>query len=231
MLRIERRLLLLGENRPSTPEIVLGNARTFLRNLHALIRPRTALKRLFVQNETELLEILQQDSLIFVGAHQGLFELLPHYLRECGKEVEIPYRHQGLQILWNRWFRQKPGIHTLPHSQVPKALRRWAKNPSTLACLCDQGPGPLAPLLGDPCPLALSLPLHLRHHGWNVIFFRILETKGYYELQWQELDFGDSLHLGFAQFLEEGIRRAPEQWVWHYPLHFPLQPQYLRSQA
>lgn len=220
----------MGDQRPELEQIVLGNGKLIWHNLVALVRPKRALARLHVQNEADFILQLQQDKVILVGAHQGVFELLPVYIQSLGLKVQVPYIHRGLQIWWNRWLRKRSGAQTIAHPQIHLQLRSWISKGGRIATLCDQGPSQtLAPVLGDPCPLALQLPMHLRHHGWQVVFFRILEKHGVYHLEWQALDYQESLHLSFGEFLSQGIQKSPEQWVWHYPLHFPMQPQYLKA--
>lgn len=231
--RIETRLRLLDpDQRIQVADVLSGNWQMLKSNLRILLGGHKSLRQLHIENEYDFFDLCHQDKVIWIGAHQGCFEYLPQCMAAKNLAVDVPYINRGKgQKFWN-WLRCRKSkfIHPVPPVQLRRQMRKWINEGGRITTLCDQGQSKIyGKVLGESTPFALQIPMHLRHHGWKVVFFRVLAMGQKDVLEWHELPYQDSLNISYAQFLEEGILRAPEQWVWHYPLHFPKLPQFLRQ--
>lgn len=141
--------------------------------------------------------------------------------------IYMPLNNKVFEKIMFR-LRSSSGSVLLSAKNISKEILpyRNSNNQFLLGLVADQVPGKIrfaywANFFGKKTPFARGPEKHAREHGTAVVFAAIYKIKrGYYKMEYH-LETADpssysegEITLKYVRFLEEAIRRNPENWLW-----------------
>lgn len=169
---------------------------------------------------------------IFVTGHLGNWELGGAWLAARGIPLDVIVRRMG-NPLFDRYLNQtraKLGMHVVYDSEAVRRTPRSLREGRALAFLADQGVLGLAstfvPFFGRPAKTPRGPAVFALRMGVPTIFaVPLRQPSGRYRFSFEAVtveDTGDrerdvdAIVARYTKILEQWVRRAPEQYLWHH---------------
>jgi KDO2-lipid IV(A) lauroyltransferase len=169
---------------------------------------------------------------IFVTGHLGNWELGGAYLAARGIPLDVIVRRMG-NPLFDRYLndtRAKLGMHVVYDAEAVRRTPRSLREGRAIAFLADQGVIGLAstfvPFFGRPAKTPRGPAVFALRMGVPTVFaVPLRQPSGRYRFSFEAVtieDTGDrerdvdAIVARYTKILEQWIRRAPEQYLWHH---------------
>ena len=170
--------------------------------------------------------------LILVTGHLGNWELGGAYLAARGLEIDAVARHMA-NPLFDRYLtrtRQRIGMTVVHDNEAVRRVPRSLRSGRAVAFLVDQGAVGLAstwvPFFGRYAKTPRGPAVFALRLGSPIVFgVAIRRPSGRYHLTFEPIDVTDTgdrdadvdrTVAAYTCMLEQWVRRAPEQYLWHH---------------
>jgi KDO2-lipid IV(A) lauroyltransferase len=194
----------------------------------------------FLINKDEILKTIaniakdNKKGVIFITAHFGNWEILPHFLAIEGYPM-IGIGREGDNALieknLTKPFREKYGNHNVYKNEAMNKMVKTLKNGGNVGLLIDQKMGHansvLTTFFGIKCRTTISVAsMKLRYDSLVIPMFAKRQESGKYKIIFygaadyraedkeNKTDKIKAMTQYYNDILERAIKEAPEQWFW-----------------